>query len=88
MRLWLKRARKRVGLTQKQLGDMVGKDITTIGKYENGQRHPQVATAKKIAKVLKLDWTLFFEDKVSPKTEEVHQNETRQATNQRTKKHS
>lgn len=63
MRTWLKLARARAGLTQQKLGDLVGKDITTIGKYENGQRQPPVTTAKEIAKVLHLDWTLFFEDK-------------------------
>lgn len=62
MRQWLRSARLKAGLTQEQLGDLVGKDITTIGKYENGRRRPPVATAKKIAEILLLDWTLFYED--------------------------
>lgn len=63
MRAWLRVARKDAGLTQRQLGDKVGKDITTIGKYENGTRRPSPEVAQEIASILGFDWRLFFENK-------------------------
>ena len=63
MRTWLKEARESLGLTQQQLASLVGKDITTIGKYENGKRRPSYETAKKISSILSIDWTLFYEEK-------------------------
>lgn len=71
MRYWLREAREAAGLTQKELGTLVGKDVTTIGKYENGTRNPSAHTAQKIASVLRLDWTMFFpEDILVPENHE------------------
>lgn len=36
----LKHIRQEKGLTQEQLGKMMGKDYSTIGKWENGTRSP------------------------------------------------
>jgi len=49
-------------LTQLQLARMIGTDRTTITKIENDYSLPSIQTAKKIAKVLNFDWTLFYKD--------------------------
>jgi|LFRM01.2.fsa_nt_gb transcriptional regulator with XRE-family HTH domain len=58
----LKTERKKRGLTQQQLAELVGVDRTLISKIESGAATPSVATAKKIAAVLGFDWVKFFED--------------------------
>ncbi|EMW5978126.1 helix-turn-helix transcriptional regulator, partial [Enterococcus faecalis] len=35
---------------------------TTYSSYEQGHRNPTVQTAKKMAKILNVSWTLFFEE--------------------------
>lgn len=65
----IKEKRAALNLTQKQLADLVGVDRTTISKIENGIR-PSVNSAKKIAQILGLDWTIFFD------SDEEHQTET------------
>lgn len=60
MDLKIKREKKR--LTQQQLAELVGVDRTLISKIESGAATPSITTAKKIAAVLGLDWTRFFED--------------------------
>jgi len=56
----IKEKRAALNLTQKQLADLVGVDRTTISKIENGIR-PSIDSAKKIAQILGLDWTIFFD---------------------------
>ena len=60
MDLKIEREKKR--LTQQQLAELVGVDRTLISKIESGAATPSITTAKKIAAVLGLDWTRFFED--------------------------
>ncbi len=60
MDLKIKREKKR--LTQQQLAELVGVDRTLISKIESGAATPSITTAKKIAAVLGLNWTRFFED--------------------------
>ena len=60
MDLKIKREEKR--LTQQQLAELVGVDRTLISKIESGAATPSITTAKKIAAVLGLNWTRFFED--------------------------
>ena len=55
----MKEKREEIKLTQEQLAEIVGVDRSTITKIENGGR-TSVKTAKKIAKVLGFEWTLFF----------------------------
>jgi len=62
LRDWLKNSRKKENLLQKELALLVDVDVTSIGKYEKGERRPSVDTAKKIAVVLGFDWTKFYED--------------------------
>ena len=61
IRTWMKEARKRTGMTQKQLADLIGTRQDVISKIERGTE-PRVRTAKKIAEALKIDWTIFYRD--------------------------
>ena len=59
------------GLTQKELGDKMGVDSATVGKYERGILNPKKETIQKFAKALGVDYyTLdsesFTADKLSP----------------------
>jgi len=49
----IREARERLGLTQQQLADAIGKDQPTISRYENGTR-PTVDDAPKLAETLGL----------------------------------
>jgi len=44
--------RKKLGLSQTQFGDMIGKNLRTIQKYEKGQIDLSFATVNEIARVL------------------------------------
>ena len=59
------------GLTQKELGDKMGVDSATVGKYERGILNPKKETIQKFATALGVDYyTLdsksFVTDKLSP----------------------
>ncbi|MEH7223898.1 helix-turn-helix transcriptional regulator [Bacillus sp. JJ1566] len=63
MRKWLENARKQKKLTHQNVADLAGIKRQYYGMIENGERTPSVSTAKKVAKILDVDWTLFFEDR-------------------------
>lgn len=52
LRKILKEYRKKKGLTQKQLGGIVGVSTSTIAKYENGDLEPNLKVLSKLAKAL------------------------------------
>jgi len=52
--------RAKKNITQQQLADSVKVTRQMISAIENGAQ-PSVKTAKKIAQVLGIDWTLLFE---------------------------
>lgn len=58
----LKEIRKSANLTQAGLANMCGCERSFIGKIENRAATPSVRLAKRIAKVLNFDWTLFYKD--------------------------
>lgn len=59
----LKAIRKAKGYyTQESLADAVCVHRSTIGMIEAGVNKPSVELAKKLGKVLEIDWTLFFSD--------------------------
>lgn len=58
----LKKIRENANLTQMNLASLCGCERSTIGKIETGAINPSVRLAKKIAKVLNFDWTLFYEE--------------------------
>ena len=51
----LKRIRQEKGLTQEQLGKLIGKDYSTIGKWENGTRSPIMEDIIKLSDILNVD---------------------------------
>lgn len=62
LKKWLKIKREELGYTQESFAKKVGIAKTTYSSYEQGHRNPTVQTAKKMAKILNVSWTLFFEE--------------------------
>ena len=58
----IRAARKRAGLTQKELGEQCGIAEPTIRRYELGKLNPKIETLKKIAKPLGVRWYELYED--------------------------
>jgi putative transcriptional regulator len=58
-RTWL--AGYRGSRTHQEIADEAGIDRSFYTQIESGIRNPSVPTAKKIAKVLGFNWTLFFD---------------------------
>lgn len=67
MRKWLKDIRDSKGLTQEQVAILSGISRSHYTHIEQGTKTPSVNVAKRIAKQLGFDWTIFFEDKSSSK---------------------
>ncbi|EJL29996.1 helix-turn-helix transcriptional regulator [Brevibacillus sp. BC25] len=67
MRDWLKTKREEKGMNQEQvaLESEISRSYYTL--IESGSKTPGVKVAKKIAKVLDLEWTKFFDEKCSLK---------------------
>lgn len=63
MRNWLIAKRNELGLTQEEVASKAEIARTTYAMIEQNNRTPSVNVAKRIAKVLDVDWTLFFEQK-------------------------
>lgn len=62
MRDWLVNKRNELGLTQEKVANKAGIARTTYAMIEQNNRTPSVNVAKRIAKALGINWTLFFED--------------------------
>ena len=60
----LREARKRAGLTQEELGKIVGCAKTTITGYETGKSEPNMAILSKIMDALKVDANFIFQDEM------------------------
>ena len=54
--------REKESMSQKELADAVGLQPTSISRYERGVRQLSVDKAKKIADILKVDWTCLYDD--------------------------
>ena len=52
----IKAARKKVGLTQKELAQKLGLSFQSIAQWENDLRNPKLDTIKRIADALHVDW--------------------------------
>jgi transcriptional regulator with XRE-family HTH domain len=61
-RTWLKDIRVSAGMTQEAVADQAGVTRAMYGHIETGERGATVLNAKRIAKVLDFEWTLFFEE--------------------------
>lgn len=55
-------ARKKKGLTQKELGERLGISDVSIAQWENGLRNPRLETRQKLAKALDMDVTALMSD--------------------------
>ncbi|MCR6116611.1 helix-turn-helix transcriptional regulator [Salipaludibacillus agaradhaerens] len=62
MRIWLKEIRLQKGITQEKVSKGAGIERSYYTMIEQGRRTPSVQVAKKIAKYLEFDWTIFFSD--------------------------
>ncbi len=51
------------GVSAKQLSEILGIKYKTMLKYSSGERNIPIVTAKKIGKVLDVDWWTLFDDK-------------------------
>ena len=51
----IRAARKRAGLTQKQLAERIGVKSPNLSQLENGKREPQNDTLRRIAEALEVD---------------------------------
>ncbi|MEN2466720.1 helix-turn-helix transcriptional regulator [Ornithinibacillus sp. JPR2-1] len=65
MRKWLKEIRESKGLTQEQVAILSGISRSHYTHIEQGNKTPSVEVAKSIAKTLKFNWVLFFENNSS-----------------------
>ena len=58
----LKELRLDFNMSQRELAEKVGVNYRTISSYETGVRDMPVSVAKKIGKVLNIDWWLLYEE--------------------------
>lgn len=59
---WLYNARKAKGMSQCEVSNRVGIKQPSYCAIETGASKPKPETAMRIAKVLDIDWTLFYQD--------------------------
>lgn len=65
MRQWLLERRTEMGKTQLEIAESSGIKREYYNMIENGYRKPSVTVAKKIGNAMDIEWTLFFEEKVT-----------------------
>ena len=72
----IKKVRKTLGITQKELGSRLNMSQAAIGQYENNPNPPKLVTITKIAQALGVavdilidDWSQFNEQEESEQTE-------------------
>ncbi len=59
----LRAARSKANMSQNELSSKTGIPVTTISKYENGEREISEIQAKKLGKALKTNYRIFLTDK-------------------------
>ena len=62
MRKWLRIARVEKDMSQKKLCEKTGISQPSYCQIERGETNPRPRTAKKIAAVLGVDWTRFYDE--------------------------
>jgi len=67
----IKEARKKAGLTQKELGARAGMSESMIGQYETGYRRPKYSTLERIAEAMGLTADCFLEDRNDPDVQNI-----------------
>ncbi|RJS60152.1 helix-turn-helix transcriptional regulator [Bacillus sp. PK3_68] len=63
MRVWLKELRLQRGFTHNDVAEESNVKRAYYTMIESGSRNPSVNVAKRIAKTLGFEWTIFFENK-------------------------
>lgn len=58
----IKKIREKYGLSQKELGEVIGVNDRAVGNYERGIRNLSVDKAKKLGKYFNFDWWRLYED--------------------------
>ena len=58
---YIKSRRQSIGLTQKQLAELVGVTDVTISRWESGQREPVASDFVKLCEVLGMELSWFLE---------------------------
>lgn len=53
----IKQARKKKGLTQSELGELMGITAVAVGRWETGKRTPRPETIKRLSEALEVDLT-------------------------------
>lgn len=61
-RHWMINRRKEFKLSQRDLALKCGVSQQCIGAIETGARNPKISNAKTLAKVLEVNWELFYPD--------------------------
>lgn len=56
----LRDLRKRKNMSQADLAKKLGITVTTISRYERGQRKIPVEKAKRLGEILEVNWIIFF----------------------------
>ena len=58
--------RKRTGLTQEQLAEIIGIDTVSLSKIETGRNYPTAENISKIAEILNVDvYEFYMSDEIS-----------------------
>ena len=58
----IREARKKKGLTQRELGELLGMSDVGVAQWEKGLRNPRLETRQRIAKALDIDGTALMSD--------------------------
>lgn len=75
----IQKARKKLGITQKELAEKVGVSAPAIMRYEKGQREPnkeiieKIATALNISPTSLMNWDSWDEEKLSKEVQVIEQ---------------
>lgn len=54
----IKKRREELGITQEELADKLGCEITTVQAYEQRRRHPSLTTFLLICRILKIKFSI------------------------------
>lgn len=58
----IREARKKKGLTQREMGELLGMSDVGVAQWEKGLRNPRLETRQRIAKALDIDVTALMSD--------------------------
>ncbi|HBP38661.1 MAG TPA: transcriptional regulator [Clostridiales bacterium] len=70
MRKWLVDRRKNRGMTQMDIAAKAGISRAYYTQLETGQRDPSIKVAIRLAEILDLEWTWFYEKHMTSRSEQ------------------